>query len=231
LHRSIRAAVVCLASFALAACGAATTCATGETACGGACVDLQSDASHCGACGVSCGPGTCSAGACVCDPGATECTAGAGTRCADLRTDPANCGACRNACPAGDTCTGGACCGVLCGTSPALCCAGNACCSGQCQTAHPNGLGQTYYDCLPLDSLTVDEARLAAAAWAPDGQPVESGLQCGNCLCRTNGTAITATKAAIWCYSGSNAPGHVKVTDAPNCFTAACPSPGDAAWR
>ncbi|WP_242395603.1 hypothetical protein [Anaeromyxobacter oryzisoli] len=222
MHRSIRAAVVCLASFALAACGAATTCLTGETACGGVCVDLQSDASHCGACGVSCGLGTCSAGACVCDPGATECSGT--TRCVNLRSDAANCGGCGKTCSEQEICSNGVC---ACSPGATRACSNNT----VCQTPHPNGLGQTYYDCLPLDSLTVDEARLAAAAWAPDGQPFESGLQCGNCLCRTNGTALTATKAAIWCYGGSNAPGHVKVTDAANCFTAACPSPGDAAWR
>jgi hypothetical protein len=100
-----------------------------------------------------------------------------------------------------------------------------------CQTVHPNGLGQSYYDCAPLDQLTLDQARLAAAAWAPDGQPTESLLQCGSCLCRTNGPPLSATKAAVWCYAGSNLAGFVAVTDSPNCLSASCPILRQLPWR
>jgi hypothetical protein len=56
------------------ACGAGTTCVagacvldcpSGRTACGGACVDVQTSATHCGACGVSCGEGVCVGGRCA----------------------------------------------------------------------------------------------------------------------------------------------------------------------
>ena len=41
-----------------------TECAPGLTACGASCVDLQTDAAHCGGCDVIC-DGTCSAGSCT----------------------------------------------------------------------------------------------------------------------------------------------------------------------
>ncbi|HVY48488.1 MAG TPA: FG-GAP-like repeat-containing protein, partial [Minicystis sp.] len=45
--------------------GGAPSCATNETACGGACVDLAHDPAHCGACDRACGAGqACSFGAC-----------------------------------------------------------------------------------------------------------------------------------------------------------------------
>ncbi|HEY8088466.1 MAG TPA: hypothetical protein VIF09_11490 [Polyangiaceae bacterium] len=40
------------------------TCEAGLTVCGGACVDLQSEASSCGRCGHDCGGGACDAGTC-----------------------------------------------------------------------------------------------------------------------------------------------------------------------
>jgi hypothetical protein len=45
----------------------AARCAAPTTDCGGACVDVTSDPSHCGACGNACEPGaTCAGGACTC---------------------------------------------------------------------------------------------------------------------------------------------------------------------
>jgi hypothetical protein len=53
------------------ACGKATyclnsacVCSPSHTACGGACVDLQTDSANCGACGVTCSQ-SCRAGKCV----------------------------------------------------------------------------------------------------------------------------------------------------------------------
>jgi hypothetical protein len=223
MHRSLRA-VLCLAALAaLAGCDAAKTCPAGQTACGGACVDLATDALHCGACDVACGQGSCSAGGCACDGGATRCP-GPGVQCVDLRTDPSSCGTCGHACLAEETCAGGAC---VCPPARLVCDGG-----ATCQTVHPNGLGQSYYDCLPLDLHTLDQARAAAVAWAPNGQPTESGHPCGSfCLCRTNGPPLTATKAAVWCYAGSNLAGFVAVTDSPNCLSAFCPILGQLPWH
>jgi hypothetical protein len=48
-----------------AGCTQEPTCAADQSVCGGACVSLQDDAAHCGACGHACGAGQgCRAGAC-----------------------------------------------------------------------------------------------------------------------------------------------------------------------
>jgi hypothetical protein len=84
----------------------ACACPGGDVTCNGACVDLSSDGSNCGACGNSCGTGgVCVAGTCACGPTQTAC----GAACADLSSSAANCGACGNACAAGQVCLNGAC--------------------------------------------------------------------------------------------------------------------------
>jgi hypothetical protein len=102
------------------------TCAAGQTDCAPSapapsCVDLQTSATSCGACGAACGAGlTCAAGRCVCAGSQTLC----GRTCIDTQTDNSNCGACNNVCAGGTTCQAGACrCATgegLCGT-PAIC--------------------------------------------------------------------------------------------------------------
>jgi hypothetical protein len=86
-------------------------CTGGKTKCNGSCVDINTSAKHCGACGLSCGEGqTCSQGACVCDAGQKIC----GGKCVKLDTKD-NCGACGNVCAKGEQCVpkdGG---GVQCG--------------------------------------------------------------------------------------------------------------------
>ena len=69
------------------------TCPHGETCCDGGCVDLNTNALHCGRCDVACPPGqTCCDGACK-----------------DLQSDPANCGECGKRCPPGKVCVAGRC--------------------------------------------------------------------------------------------------------------------------
>lgn len=83
-------------------------CSSGQTDCSGACVDVASDARHCGACGNACGADqACSNGMCVldCVSGQTNCSGA----CIDTNKDYANCGACGNACAAGEVCSNGAC--------------------------------------------------------------------------------------------------------------------------
>ncbi len=94
------------------------------TTCGTACVDTQTDANNCGACGDACPSGeSCVAGACTAPaacttdaecPSGDVCTNGAcvpettcalttcGTQCVDTQTDAANCGACGVACASGE---------------------------------------------------------------------------------------------------------------------------------
>lgn len=119
------------------ACSAAgeSLCVNGkcgcEHRCGGACVDLKTDALHCGACNAACPPGaSCVAGACVCEPPGEAADAGADAdasadadadadaapspststmmlcdhACVDVASDPSRCGACDNVCGPNQTC-------------------------------------------------------------------------------------------------------------------------------
>ena len=112
-------------------CDAGTMCREGVcvsscgdlTLCGGACVDLNTNASHCGRCNNACPPRpnttpACAAGGCVttCTGTFGDCDGSAVTGCeSDLQTSAQHCGACNRACAAGQTCAAGTCTG---GTTP-----------------------------------------------------------------------------------------------------------------
>jgi hypothetical protein len=77
-----------------------------ETCGGNACVDLQSDAEHCGACDNACPMGiACVSGSCACPDGQQTC-AGA---CVDTSADPQHCGGCGTACTPNEVCSMGTC--------------------------------------------------------------------------------------------------------------------------
>jgi len=108
------------------------TCPAGQNFCGTACVNLQTSATNCGACGTVCsapvgGSVACVAGACVrsCPAGQLNC----GGTCRAVATDATNCGACGTVCaaPAGGStaCVAGAC--------VAACPAGQTNCGGTCR--------------------------------------------------------------------------------------------------
>jgi hypothetical protein len=72
---------------------ASASCASGQTSCGGACVNLQTDARHCGACGNVCPAGnTCTAGRCAPPAGMCPSSCRNESDCAPCRTpgDPGN---------------------------------------------------------------------------------------------------------------------------------------------
>jgi hypothetical protein len=120
-----------------------------ETCGGDICVDLQTDALHCGACDAACPAGApCVSGVCDCGEDGTAC----GDTCANLNTDPANCGSCGMACADGEFCLDGVCgndCGALtqcdqscvdlqtdaqhCGECDNACTTGQSCTAGVCQ--------------------------------------------------------------------------------------------------
>lgn len=85
---------------------AAQGCPQGLTACGDACVDVQTSAASCGACGMKCGAGqACSAGKCGCPAGKTAC----GNSCVDVTSSALHCGSCEKTCTAGQTCQASQC--------------------------------------------------------------------------------------------------------------------------
>lgn len=96
----------------------------GLEVCGGECVDVRSDARHCGGCGMACAETqVCAMGSC-CTPSAETCNgidddcdgsvdehlALCDGECTDLSSDEAHCGDCGFACGDGLICSGGTCC-------------------------------------------------------------------------------------------------------------------------
>jgi hypothetical protein len=94
-------------------CGTGPACATGKICCSQngvpTCIDAQSDAANCGACGKKCEAGAnataaCVAGTCssevMCLAGFDRCDVNQPKACVTpIQTDVKNCGACGNACP------------------------------------------------------------------------------------------------------------------------------------
>lgn len=95
------------------------TCAEGLVECAGACVDLASDAAHCGACGAACSlpnaTAACASSACVvtgCGAGFADCDGVAANGCETALDTPSDCGSCGAACAlahATAACSGGSC--------------------------------------------------------------------------------------------------------------------------
>jgi hypothetical protein len=88
----------------------ADVCPAGTQRCGGACVNVQTDPQHCGACETACpAPALCQKAVCLddqhCGSGETQC----GNACVDLNTHPAHCGACNQPCALGTTCANAVC--------------------------------------------------------------------------------------------------------------------------
>jgi hypothetical protein len=95
-------------------------CAAGTARCGAACVDIQSNAQHCGGCNQPC-PGGQSCGGGQCQPGGCEGNQErCGGNCVNLNTDEQHCGECNRACNGDLTCLDGDCAcaaGTRCGTA------------------------------------------------------------------------------------------------------------------
>jgi hypothetical protein len=111
-------------------------------------------------------------------------------------------------------------------------CQGNGCCGSRCQTAHDNGVGNTFYDCVAADTYNVEQAFEAAqAATAQAGTAAVAS--CGNAanlllgVCKTTGVG----SCACWSYQGTGVYASMvgKVTVQPNgCM---CTTESQTAWH
>lgn len=130
--------------------GADAGCDSPRQTCGGACVDVLQDNTHCGACGSSCAPNeACNVGQCrLRDCVGTDCAPDqvcAAGRCRHVRCDDTTCasgttchqGTCvpnnciDTNCPTGTACVGGACVDVPC--IGVTCSLGTVCRGGRCE--------------------------------------------------------------------------------------------------
>ncbi|MBM4374736.1 MAG: hypothetical protein FJ095_06605 [Deltaproteobacteria bacterium] len=96
----------CVRDWIASLTGGCETCGTS------ACVDVQSNSAHCGACANACKAGiSCKAGARACDNGGVDCA----EFCKLTAADPKNCGQCGKACQANEVGLDSACSGAGCG--------------------------------------------------------------------------------------------------------------------
>jgi hypothetical protein len=86
----------------------AITCPYDRRACGAECIDIMTDISNCGDCGISCGSSQmCQQGVCLARCTYQEATCFDG--CHNLEYDSQNCGICGNICPVGLECNKSVC--------------------------------------------------------------------------------------------------------------------------
>lgn len=202
----------------------AATCPSGMTACGGDCVDTQTDSAHCGACDEPCSNDeTCSSGMCremlVCTAEQIDCGAG----CIDVLMNNANCGRCGRACASGESCMAGACVPSTCPGSEMRC--GAACVNtqtdssncGSCGTACAAGEQCSGGTCSAACGSPRRVCGTGASATCADVQT--DNANCGNCgtVC---GAGQTCTGGTCGCPSGRTSCGGACVdtqTDGMNC--------------
>lgn len=176
---------VCPASAPLCAGGGtayacSATCPANSTLCSGSCVDTQTSAANCGACGRACdtrtGTPSCPAGACayVCKKGRSDCNAATAP---DL-----------------DGCE----------------CATTGCCGTGCQNVHSNGAGQSFGDCAALGTYDATQATEACAAFTGSATACTQGMICCGFRCPFSmpyEMSVCGSASGVcrcWEYAGAN---------------------------
>jgi sulfatase modifying factor 1 len=201
--------------------GNCATCPGGETACGGLCVDEETDTNNCGGCGAVCPTdGSCMSGACSCPSGYAVC----GGSCVDEQTDSVHCGACGTFCPIAATCKGGTC---VCPAGEAWC--GDYCVDEQNDLAH---CGACETVCPPAATCQGGSCACPAEETACGGYCVDEqtdSANCGGCGKPCPVSAPTCMAAQCTCTTGASCGGicvdeQVDVNDCGGC--AAMCSPG-----
>ena len=184
-------------------------CPTGYTLCNGTCVNFQTNATACGACGNSCGGANpiCFNAWCVppCPPGTTRCATGPGPgACVNFQTNSGNCGSCSHICSSGQTCINGVCQGSGICASSANCPAGQTCVAGMCQ----------------------GPATCTTAASCPAGQVCVAGVCQAACppgFTKCNGTCVNLLSDAANCGACGLVCSGDKGCTAGACVSVVCP--------
>ena len=130
--------------------------------------------------------------------------AGGGSQCNGicevLSNNPYSCGACGVSCTAGQSCISGVC------TSNAASCSSGRFCGSSCAPTHSNGLGQSFYDCVPIGTYTSATASDAAGAYvAVNGGASSGGWTCPQApsIPMVCATTSAGTPLYCWGYTGS----------------------------
>jgi hypothetical protein len=149
-------------------------------------------------------------GACVivaCESGWASCDGAFANGCeTNLTTDANHCGTCSNVCTSNQACSNGQCINV-----------------GQCApglpVTHSNGLGQTWTDCVPLN--TYNQTQAIEACVASTGNPIS----CAEFLCgSTTVPNVVCSSTSCWAYLGSTQ-GRVSTSGQ------SCPTLADPSWN
>ncbi len=142
--------------------------------CDNRCVDLETDAAHCGSCANACDGGTsCEGGACVC-VGSSACSG----ECVDTDSDPEHCGGCDDTCDQDQVCSRGTC-GTSCEQGETSC--DRSCVDTQTNAAHCGGCSSA---CPTGAGCVAGECRCPGSDVVCDGQCVDTMTNtshCGDC--------------------------------------------------
>ncbi|HUJ28278.1 MAG TPA: hypothetical protein VLW85_19785 [Myxococcales bacterium] len=189
-----------------------SSCATGLTNCGGACVDTHNDPANCGVCGTSCsaagsaGP-VCANGSCatLCPAGETNC----GGKCVDTSSDPAHCHADPVTCTGGSVCAPGETCAS--GGCTPTCPAGSILCSNKCvDPLHDNNnCGSCANPCGPG---LVCSAGTCAGTCGPGLQTCNPGTGSAYCAAFSSDVSNCNGCGKACSPSGSGSPGYPNAT-------------------
>jgi len=186
-------------------------CAPPRVVCDGACVDLQTDALNCGACGTTCPVNNCSGGVCGgggiqnCAPPFAVC----GDACVDLTSDSINCGACGVVCGEDDICLQGTC---------TLACLDRTICSGVCvdTTNDPANCGGCGVVCAAGE--TCQQGACAATTTNAPALVCDAGLtDCGGTCVDLQTNDFHCGGCMLGCAGDQTCQGGACVANAPVC--------------
>ena len=186
--------------------GGMSTCSAPMAMCGSVCVNTQTDATNCGACGRACTAGqSCVTGVCT---GGSTCTAPmtmCSGLCVNTQTDASNCGLCGRVCPTGQACSAGACTTTC--ASPRTMCSGlcvdtltDASNCGLCGRVCPTGQTCTAGTCTATTACTAPLLRCGTVCTNPAADPANCGA-CGR-ACPSGQTCSAGTCMALGTGTG-----------------------------